>query len=411
MKNFRIYIALGILISVLFFLASQKEAGQFAGNVKKFLAGVFFFNSVTDEGLMEKYEMAKKGDGRIKILVVPGHDDGNGGTAFRDIREKDLNIEIAEEITNLLRLQDEFEVSLTKNREEYNPIITSYLAAERESIIEFEQKHKNLMGALVKSGIINSRSGIDHITAPAETALRLYGINKWANDNDMDIIIHAHFNDYPTRRRGEAGKYSGLAIYVPDRQFSNAQASGELAEKVFDRLTAFFAKSDMPEERAGIIEDQELIAIGANNTLDAAVLFIEYGYIYEPQFLNPRVRALAVKELAAQTYLGVLDFFSADLPDILKPYGSASLPHLFEDNLKIGTKGNSDVFALQFALSFDDLYPPRGKSVNDCPINGNFGPCTEDSVTDFQKKYGIEPAVGYAGPLTRAKLNEMFASQ
>lgn len=37
---------------------------------------------------------------------------------------------------------------------------------------------------------------------------------------------------------------------------------------------------------------------------------------------------------------------------------------------------------------------------------GYYGPKTKDAVTAFQKKYGIDP-IGYFGPLTQAKLNEV----
>ena len=48
--------------------------------------------------------------------------------------------------------------------------------------------------------------------APDEMGVRLYGINKWANENDIDIVIHVHFNDYPGRPRTGSGKYSGFSI-------------------------------------------------------------------------------------------------------------------------------------------------------------------------------------------------------
>jgi peptidoglycan hydrolase-like protein with peptidoglycan-binding domain len=36
-----------------------------------------------------------------------------------------------------------------------------------------------------------------------------------------------------------------------------------------------------------------------------------------------------------------------------------------------------------------------------------FGPATRAAVIKFQKKYGISPAAGYVGAITRAKLNEI----
>ena len=42
-------------------------------------------------------------------------------------------------------------------------------------------------------------------------------------------------------------------------------------------------------------------------------------------------------------------------------------------------------------------------------VTGYFGPLTRQAVINFQKKYGIDP-IGTVGPITRAKLNELFGN-
>lgn len=376
-----------------------------SGGIKN-LAGVFFVDSITEEELKEDYDVAQNSHKKIKILIVPGHDDELGGTSFREMKEWELNVEMAEILTTLLRQEDEFDVILTRNRNEFNQNIQTYIEENRDSIEKFREEHKNKMDSLITSGLIDAKRGIEHNKAPSRTAIRLYGINKWANEHDIDIVLHIHFNDYPRASHRWAGKYSGSTIYIPEGQFSNAKTSATLAKKVFEQITNYSAPSDMPQERAGIIEDQELIAVGAYNTLDSAVLLLEYGYIYEPQFINKEVRTLALEELALQTYTGILNFFEKNNTSI---YNTATLPYLWNENLKKGMKGSKDVFALQTALAFQFIYPPKTKSKNDCPINGNFGHCTAKAVVDFQKKYNIEPSSGFVGPMTRAKLNELYS--
>ncbi len=375
----------------------------------KNIASVFFVDSITEDELKDDYVLAEKGNDKIKILIVPGHDEGRGGTEFKGIKERELNIEIAEILTQLLRKEGEFEVSLTRNKNEYNKDIQAYIKNNYKAIENFQKEHKGTMNSLVRSGLVDTRNGVGHNSAPSSTVIRLYGINKWANENDIDIVIHTHFNDHPNRRYNQSGKYSGVTIYVPERQFSNAKASMALAKNVFKRLTRYSATSNMPLESAGIVEDQELIAVGAYNTLDPAVLLIEYGYIYEARFTSPQVRTLAIKESALQTYLGILDFFGTGKIEERNIYNTATLPYLWGNNLKRGTRGSKDVYALQTALSFQFFYPPLQKNKNDCPINGNFGPCTARAVTDFQKKYNISPASGFVGPLTRSKLNKFYS--
>jgi len=69
-------------------------------------------------------------------------------------------------------------------------------------------------------------------------------------------------------------------------------------------------------------------------------------------------------------------------------------------SLKVGSQ-NSEVKALQQALSQDKTIYPEGLAT------GYYGPATRNAIIRFQKKYGIEP-VGYVGPQTRKKLNEIY---
>src|SRR3989338_5912826 len=71
-------------------------------------------------------------------------------------------------------------------------------------------------------------------------------------------------------------------------------------------------------------------------------------------------------------------------------------------SLKVGSK-NSEVKALQQALAQDKTIYPEGLAT------GYYGPATRNAIIRFQKKYGIEP-VGYVGPLTGKKLNEIYGT-
>jgi hypothetical protein len=81
----------------------------------------------------------------------------------------------------------------------------------------------------------------------------------------------------------------------------------------------------------------------------------------------------------------------------------------FAVNLTVGSTGD-DVMNLQKVLNGDVETQVAASGVGSM---GNetktFGGLTKAAVIKFQKKYGISPAVGYVGPITRAKLNSMFA--
>jgi peptidoglycan hydrolase-like protein with peptidoglycan-binding domain len=72
-------------------------------------------------------------------------------------------------------------------------------------------------------------------------------------------------------------------------------------------------------------------------------------------------------------------------------------------NLAAGSRG-TDVRNLQEMLKSDSSLYPEGM------VNGNFGPATLRAVRKFQQKYGITPVNGRVGPLTRAKLQEVFGA-
>lgn len=392
-------------LAVAGFFFTKGNTEPLAGAAKNLLAGVFFIDSITESGLKESYAKAKNGNERIKIVIVPGHDGESWGTKFNGVKEADLNREAAEILADLLRRDREFEVSITRNANGYTPEFASYFANERKTIQEFAKKNVETAKNAIRSGAIERRIGVRHNYAPQEVGMRLHGINKWANEHDVSLVIHLHFNDDTEHPLSAPGEYSGFAIYVPERQFSNAKASRAVAESLFRELNRYIPVSNLPKESAGIVEDQNLIAIGSGNSLDAASLLIEYGYIYEQQFTNPRLRPIMMQEVATQTYFGIKKFFE---PELMRTHHTTLLPFLWRTTLEQGTK-SEEVLSLQAALTYEGLYPPPEHTKNDCTISGHFGPCTASAVKALQKKYSLEPA-GAVGPLTRKLLNQLYGS-
>ncbi len=376
-------------------------------DVRALAASVFFVDSVTADGLRQKYARAARGDSKVKILIVPGHDNGSWGTEFRGVREADMTAAVGEELARLLSADDEYEPVLVRTRQDYAKEFRDYFAEERTSVQAFVANKKQVMKDLIKAGRIHRATGVVHNTAPFDVVWKLYGVNRWANDHGADVVLHLHFNDYPGRTYHREGRYNGFSIYTPEKQFSNSRASRALAEAFFAQFSKFFAASNFPLEDSGIVPDQDLIAVGAYNTLDAAGLLIEYGYIYEERFKERAVREAFLKELALQTYIGLNNFFGSP-KESLRRYQTTFLPYAWEAPLSQGVSAQPSVLSLQAALLFEAIYPPEGDK-RACPITGSFGPCTARAVSAFQEKYGIAPASGIAGAQTLAKLNELYS--
>lgn len=366
----------------------------------------------TVEDLKSDYDAPARKRRTVKILLVPGHEPDYGGTEYGRLKEHDMTVMLADDLAQFLSANPKYEVIVARNGSSWAPELAEYFADEWEEIVSWRDLYRKDHGDLVRLGRARIvRSSVIHNSADPGPATRLYGINKWANENGVDIALHVHFNDDPRRTVGREGEFTGFSLYVPESQYYNSTTTKAVAQSIFDRLSKYNPVSDFKGEQGGIVEDQDLIAIGAFNTSDAASLLVEYAYIYEPQFADPEVREAAIRDLAFQTYLGIQDFFDPSVTaEAALAYDTLMLPHRWD-----GEHSNSRVltapveaFALQSALAYVGIYPPLGRSKNDCPRTGRIGPCTKEAIAQFQRAYGIEGELGALGEKTTAKLNDLF---
>ncbi len=380
------------------------EFGRISHSVQE--AATFFVTSITSRQIQDTYRglatTSPATRNRVRILIVPGHQPDRGGAEFRDITERDIVVDIADELAELLRENPHFDVMVSRNRDTWHPALTTFFTAKSDEIDTYAARQKELMSRFVSEGsILLSEDPIYHVTASPWAAHQLYGINLWASNTHTEITLHLHLNDAPDRRAGQAGKYRGFTVYVPEHQYSNAEASRAVGEAIARRLNAYHATSTMPKEAVGVVEDQELIAVGSNNSADNAALLIEYGYLYEPQFLTDDTRASAVRDYAYATYLGLQDFFN---DPVSNPFGTPVFPYDWSTvEVQAGEKGVG-IYALQSALHYLGFYPVSPDTLASCPVTGSVGPCTLSALKAYQRARGLAPT-GSLGPGTRARLN------
>lgn len=410
MKKYFLIAALIVLFVVILFLSSYLEV-PYLGSALHYIAGPFFEERVTPEELHNKYK-----NGKMKILVVPGHDNTFSGASFNGVKEADLNVEVGYYLLDFFGGDDKFESFITREKNgDYSPWFLNYIAAHRPAIKTFREKLISVMREAALKGDVKREIQVSHNTANDNTSLVLYGINKWANENEINIVLHIHFNDYPGRQYGAAGRYSGFSIYVPENQLPNARASNEIAQVIKKKLEFFFSESNLPPEEGTVIEDQELIAVGSNASRDGVSALIEYGYIYEPQFIDKNLRHTVMKELAFQTYRGVKNYFEPNKKILHQGYDTTLLPYEWKSALAPGLR-NKDILSLQIALLKDGTYPPSEMTLSGCPVSGYFGDCTTGAVKAFQEKYkddilrpaGLGKGTGFVNSLTLNKLNSLY---
>lgn len=274
------------------------------------LASIFFVDSSTPESLRARYAEAGTGGVPLKVLVVPGHDTLASGTEYKGMKEADLTLALGSKIAAALKADPRLAVTLARTDAGYDPALATYFTDHRADILAFQKSQRGLMREYLSSGKVASNVIVGHNTAPSEVAVRLWGINKWANENKYDLVLHIHFNDVPRADRTKPGAYTGFAIYIPEHQFSNAKGSKAVAAALETELEKYYAPSTHPKEKGTPIEDQELIAIGSNNSLDGAGLLVEYAYIYESLLATSQSRDKAFATMATATYDGIEAFFN-----------------------------------------------------------------------------------------------------
>lgn len=372
-------------------------------------ASVFFIESSKPENLQKAFAEVPVTARKLRILVVPGHDEEYWGSQFDGVKEGTMTLELGKKLAALLAQDKEFDVTLARDNSGYNPILASYFAEHSEEILAFTAQKKKIMSNLEDVGQVSIQTEkVFHNNAPSPVVVRLYGINKWANENNIDLVAHVHFNDYPRKKKTTAGQYSGFSIYVPEHQYSNARASKAVADAVSKQLQTYYPPSNMPKENGGVVEDQDLIAIGSFNTLDPASILVEYGYIYEPQFLEGTIRSKVMEDLATQTYIGIHNFFNNTAPLTVSRFRTALLPHVWFETVAAGAQHNPSILSLQAALTLEGVYPPQGSDSHACPLAGTYGGCTKKAVALFQKKHGLPADPNRLSDQTRAKLNELY---
>ena len=102
-----------------------------------------------------------------------------------------------------------------------------------------------------------------------------------------------------------SGFNKGFTIFIPDSQLKNASDSRMVGQMLYNELKKKFSPQLSSKGELPLLEDQNLIALGAYNTLAKPSVLIEYAYIYEKMLQNESERNKTLELMAEQTVSGI----------------------------------------------------------------------------------------------------------
>lgn len=272
----------------------------------------FIFSRVSSEGLTKPAISKVVPDEKIKILLVPGHEPDYGGTVYRGLNEREVVVNLAGKLKKILEQNGNYEVLVARDNESFAPYLQEYFE-DREPVDAWRAYKERETATEIEEGIFEDISGISHNKTSDEAAHHLYAINKWVNENNVDVVLHLHVNDDVRKNRKIPGKHSGFALYVPEKQYQNTTSSKILAASLKQSLIKSFSPSTLKIEENVIIESQKLIALGRYNTLDVTAVLIEYGYIYDELFNEQNIES-TLETIVGRTFEGIEEFRFAQYP-------------------------------------------------------------------------------------------------
>ena len=90
------------------------------------LASLFFVQSIAVTDLHYKYSLADEGGEKVNILLVPGHEPSYGGTEFKGAKERDMAVDLASKLSDLLKTDDHFSVSIARDKTAWNTDLQTF---------------------------------------------------------------------------------------------------------------------------------------------------------------------------------------------------------------------------------------------------------------------------------------------
>jgi|GEM_PF-3450684 len=256
-------------------------------------------SSTSTEEAVEVVEAPKR------VLLVAGHTAQTKGAVFQDTTEYELNYNLLKKLEREMKERG-YETIVSHQGGDYTPQFLDFFAKNEERILEFRENKKNAYDRQYPQGVVTNDT--DHNHASPLGVVQLYGVNLWANENNIDAVIHLHFNDYPGRVAGKPGVHTGISVFTPLKTNNHFVESFKLGKLIEENMLKYTERSTVRNESAGVLES-ELIAVGQANSVNMPAVLIENGFVYENKFTNESQREIVFTRQANSIANGIERYF------------------------------------------------------------------------------------------------------
>ena len=86
--------------------------------------------------------MATSSADKARILIVPGHEPDYGGAQFGSIDERNLVVEIGQDLQQYLQANGNYRTFITRDTQAWNPTFADYFKTDWNAIIAWEKVRK-----------------------------------------------------------------------------------------------------------------------------------------------------------------------------------------------------------------------------------------------------------------------------
>lgn len=221
--------------------------------------------------------------GKWRILVDPGHGGNDPGASRKELREKDIVLDVARRVTRMLNETDAFEARLSRDSDRLVPLRQRFAAAEKFNADAFVSIHVNASRTRTAYGVEVFFLSMGGASDEASKELA-----KLENEADPDYVVE------------EDSLLQGIPFSFDLRQSDTILRSSRLAESVLDA----FERGDLAASR-GVKQ----AGFAVLKSFQVPSILVETGFISNPNEAS-RLKDPAHRErLAACIVQGTTAYF------------------------------------------------------------------------------------------------------